>query len=253
MTVLTQAMAAGNPGRLAPYSYTLAPSPVDVYLKATAGYEARFNGLSGDSLRRLETAKGTDAPQNRAEYLHDTLENWKKAIDRFDETVTDADFARVRHLPQDDARLVAYLTASTGMDTWLRCREALHAAFLDWALDLTGTVEVPEPKGPDPVDVADGHRVPGCTGWCEQDDVCSSELASMPIGENGQLCIEVAAYPGEKPRVSLFAFNVSADEVHLRTPDPAEIRRKADELYRFAGQLEGAAHVLEQLHKRETK
>lgn len=254
MTVLTQAMAAGIPGRLAPYSYVLAPTPVDVYLKSTAGFEARFNGLSGDSLRRLETdTKDTDAPASRAEYLHDTLTSWKQAIDRFDETVTGREFAAIRNLPDDDARRVGYLAASSAMDTWLACRERLHAAFLDWSLDLTGTVEVPEPAGPEPVVVADGHRVPDCTGYCAQDDVCSASVAEVALGENGQLCVEIAAYPGEKPRAAVFAFNVSADEVHLRTSDPAEIRRKADELYRFAGQVDRAAYVLDQIQKRESK
>ncbi|MGW0647858.1 hypothetical protein ACWD4T_03480 [Streptomyces umbrinus] len=253
MSVLTRAMAAGIPGRLAPYSYVIAATPVDVYLKTTAGFEGRFNGLSGDSLRRLEIAKGTDAPQRRAEYLNYTLEVWTEAINQFDTNVTDADFARIRHLPEDDPRRTGYLTANTAMDTWLACRERLHAAFLDWSLDLTGTVEIPEPAGPEPVVVAEGHRVPDCTGYCTQDDVCSASVAEVALGENGQLCVEIAAYPGEKPRVAVFAFNVSADEVHLRTTDPAEIRRKADELYRFAGQVDRAAYVLEQLQKRESK
>ncbi|MFD7709517.1 hypothetical protein [Streptomyces sp. NPDC059786] len=252
MSVVTREQAAGLPGRLATCSYVPAPGPVDVYLKATAGYEALFAEISGDYFRRLETETGdTSAPTERTEYLHNKLETWKQAIDRFDTTVTDADFAAIRHLPEHDPRRVGYLTANTAMDTWLACRDKLLSAFLDWSLDLTGTVHVPEPPGPDPVVVADGHRVPDCVGWCDSDDICSTQIASVPMGEEGELCLEVAAYPGKKARASVFAFNVSSDEVHLRTDDPAALVKFADQLHQFAGRIEHAAHVLQQLHQRE--
>ncbi|RPE44129.1 hypothetical protein EDD90_7359 [Streptomyces sp. Ag109_O5-1] len=253
MTVLTQATAAGIPGRLAPYRFTHRVDTVSLYLLETAGYAARFDGLTGDSLRQLETAQDPEAVQNHAESLYGTLESWKKAIDRFDTTVTSADFDRIRHLPDTDPRRVGYLTANTAIDRWLACREQLHAAFLDWALDLTGTVEVPEPPGPEPVIPDEGHRVPDCTGYCVEDDVCAVEVGDLGTDDGGHLVVEVYAEPGEPVKAVLFTYDLSSDATLLRTSDPAEVRRKADELYRFAGQVDRAAHVLDQLQKREAK
>lgn len=254
MTVLTNAVAAGIPGRLAPYRYEIAPSPVDVYLDATAGIEALFAEISGDYYRDLETrTRNTDAPRERTEYLLGKLDVWKKAIDRFDDTVTGADFAKIRHLPDTDSRRIGYLAANTAIDRWLACREKLHAAFIDWSLDLTGTVEIPDPPGPDPVEVEDGHRVPDCTGHCAQDETCSAELADLGNDTDGHLVAEIYAEPGKPVQAVVFTFDLRNDTTLLRTDDPAELRRKADEFYQFAGGIERAAYVLDQLKKQEAK
>lgn len=255
MTVLTQAMAAGIPGRLAPYRYENRPSAVDIYHRATSGYVAKFDDLSGHFLRQMEIRTGnTDAPREHVEDLHNVLHGpWKWAIERFDNTVTDADYLAVAGLPADDPRLVAYLAASSAMDTWLACEKRLHEAWMDWSLDLTGTVEIPEQPDPEPVIPDEGHRVPDCSGHCAQDDVCAVELADLGTGENGRLVVEVYAEPGEPVKAVVFTFGVAADATLLRTNDPTELRSKADELHQLASRVNHAAYVLDQLQKREAK
>lgn len=39
--------------------------PVEEYVTATAGYAARFDGLTGDTLRRVEETQDTDAANDR--------------------------------------------------------------------------------------------------------------------------------------------------------------------------------------------
>lgn len=255
MSILTQAMAAGTPGRLAPYSYTTRVDAVSLYLLETAGYEARFDGLSGDSLRQLETdTQNTDAPHERVHYLHDTLTAWKGAIDAFDQTATDADYQAVANLPWDHPRTVAYRTASSAMDTWHACRETLHTAFMDWSFDLTGTVPVDwEPPATEPVAVPDGHRVPDCTGYCVQDQVCAVELADMPADGDGHLVVELYAEPDQPATVVAFTFDLKADTTLLRTSDSTQVKALADKFYRLGNDLTRAAHILQQLQEREAK
>jgi hypothetical protein len=248
-------MAAGIPGRLAPYRYETRPSAVDVFHRATAGYIRKFEELSGHFLRQLEIRTGsTDEPRDLVEDLYNVLHGpYREAIERFENTVTDADYLAVAGLPADDPRLTAYVAAFSAMDTWLACEKRLHAAWMDWSLDLTGTVEIPEQPGPDPVVPDDGHRVPDCTGHCAQDEVCSVELADLGAGEDGRLVVEVYAEPGEPVKAVVFAFNVASDATLLRTTDPAELRTKADELHQLASRVNHAAYVLDQLQKREAK
>jgi hypothetical protein len=86
-----------------------------------------------------------------------------------------------------------------------------------------------------------------------QDDVCASEMADLPVAEGGHLVAELYAEQGEQPKVVVFAFNAAADATLLRTSDPAELRRKADEFHRFANRLDHAAHVLDQIQQQEAK
>jgi hypothetical protein len=137
------------------------------------------------------------------------------------------------------------------MDAWLAARDRLHVAWMDWSLDLTGTVEIADPPGPDPVEVEDGHRVPDCTGWCAQDDVCAVELADLGADDDNHLVVEVYAEPDEPVKAVVFTFGYTSDATLLRTTDPAELRRKADDFHQFASRINHAAYVLEQLHKQE--
>jgi len=252
VTVLTLAQAAGIPGRLAPYRYVPAPSPVEVYNRATAGYAKKYE-VSGHSLRRLEIESGsTDEPRDHVEDLYNLLHGpWKQAIARFDATVTAADYQAVAGLPWDDPRSIAFRNASSAMDTWLACEKRLHEAWMDWSLDLTGTVEVLDLPGPDPVVVEEGHRVPDCTGFCAQDDVCAAELADLGTDEDGRLVVEVYAEPDEPVKAVVFTFDLKSDTTVLRTADPDELRRKADEFHQFASRMNHAAYVLDQLQKQE--
>ncbi|MFD5050845.1 hypothetical protein ACFWMH_10440 [Streptomyces tendae] len=255
MTVLTNAVAAGIPGRLAPYRYATLPAAVDTYLKTTAGYEARFDNLSGHSLRRLEIRTGnTDEPRDLVEELHTVLHGpWKWAIDRFDDTVTPADFEAVAHLPWDHPHTIAYRKASSAMDTWHACKTRLYEAWMDWSLDLTGTVEIPDPPGPDPVEVEDGHRVPDCTGHCAQDETCSAELADLGNDTDGHLVAEIYAEPGKPVQAVVFTFDLRNDTTLLRTDDPAKLRAQADRFHEFASRISYGAYILDQLKKREAK
>ncbi|MFD5111472.1 hypothetical protein ACFWNG_04005 [Streptomyces sp. NPDC058391] len=228
-------------------------SPAEVYVKATAGYAARFWGLTGDTLRAIEEREdSTAADDHVGNALLPLLADWKQHLARFEATVTDADEKAVRGLPEGDPRMVAWRTANTGMDAYLKAREALHAAYVDWSFDLTGTVEIPEAPRPEPVVVGDGCRVPDCEGWGHRDDdesECSTVLAEMPLGNGGSLNVDLVALGDEKPYVAVFSFNVQSDETHTRTSDPAELQRIADRFHAFAGQIDHAAYVLTQLPK----
>lgn len=193
MTVLTLEKAAGIPGRLAPYRH-----------KPRAAY-------TGNRLRGIERACGTDAVAEFVEPLLDALPGSSQA------------------------------------------RQELNAAYVDWAFDLTGTVPAPDHPLPPPVVPDEGHRVPDCTGFCVQDDVCAVVVADLEMVGGGQLVAEVYAEPGEPVKAVVFTYDLNSDATLLRSADPAELRRKADEFYRFAGRIEHAAYVLEQLQKGEAK
>lgn len=254
MTVLTHAMVAGLPGFLAPYRYTTRIDAVSLYLMETAGYEARFHDLTGDSLRQIETGTGdTDAPHRHVEYLNDTLTAWKGAIDAFDTAVTVADYEAVAHLPWNHPRTAAYHKASSAMDRWHACREAMHTAFMDWSFDLTGTVPVEYDPEPEPVVVPDGHRVPDCTGHCAQDEVCATELADLATEEDGHLVVELYAEPDQPAQVVVFTFDLKTDATILRTDDPAKLQALADKFFKLGNDLIGAAHTLDQIRRQEAQ
>ncbi|MEV7427030.1 hypothetical protein [Streptomyces sp. NPDC091212] len=231
----------------------VAPGPVEVYVKATAGYAARFEGLTGDTLRAIEESEreGTTAADDHVRcVLLPLLANWKRHLDRFEATVTDADEQAVQGLPETDPRRIAWRTANTGVDAYLKAREATRAAYVDWSFDLTGTVDIPESPQPAPVVIEPGCRVPNCEGRGHRDDdetECSTVLAEMPLGEGGSLNADLVALGDEKPYVAVFSFEIQSNETHTRTSDPAELHRLADRFYGFAGQLDAAAHVLTQL------
>lgn len=224
---------------VAPAAPAVEVSPVEVYLKATAGYAARFEGLTGDALRATESVHGTDAPGDRVIPLLAILDDWKQHLDRFDATVTDADEKAVQGLPEDDPRRIVWRAASTGMDAFLKAQAAVHGAYVDWSFDLTGTVEIDE--GPRPVApvIPDGCRIPGCDGHWHYDDTCVAELGELPFDEGSSLPIELAAPEGKPVHIVAFAFEPTA--MNLR----AQITTRSDAAA-FAKALRDAADAVDE-------
>lgn len=54
--------------------------PVEEHVTATAGYAARFDGLTGDTLRRVEETQDTDAANDRIGGPLPVLDAWRAAI-----------------------------------------------------------------------------------------------------------------------------------------------------------------------------
>ncbi|MFI9059824.1 hypothetical protein ACIGXQ_35700 [Streptomyces anulatus] len=184
----------------------VAPSPAEVYVKATAGYAARFEGLTGDSLRALETLHGSEAPTDHINPLLGTLADWKQHLDRFEATVTDADENAVEGLPENDPRRITWRAASTGMDAFLKAQAAVHGAYVDWSFDLTGTVEIDWTPPAAPV-IPEGCRIPGCDQHWHSDGLCVAQLGELPFDEGSSVPIELTSPEDESPYIVAYAFD----------------------------------------------
>lgn len=223
MTVLTNAVAAGLPGRLAPYRYMPSIDP------------ARFRGLTSDVLFALEygpdgLGADTGAPQEYVEQLLLVLADWRQRL-----------------LDGRRADAGAYRAAlDTVREAWLQ-----YSFRWDGGPDIPYPFDLPDTK-PKAV-VEDGHRVPDCTGHCAQDETCSTELADLGDDTDGHLVAEVYAEPGQPVQAVVFTFGLRGDTTLLRTDDPAKLRAQADRLHEFASRISYGAHILDQLKKREAK
>lgn len=236
--------------RTAEYTAPAAPSAAEVYVSKAGDFPSRFEPVTGDYLRAIERAGSTELVSEEMERLLAELADWRRHLDRFEATVTDADEKAVQGLPDTHPALIAWRAANAGIDAWLKAREATHAAYVDWSFDLTGTVEIEDSPSPALVVVKDGCRVPDCERRGHTDDSdteCSTVLGEMPLGDGGSLNADLIALGDEKPYVAVFSFNVQSDETHTQTSDPVELQCIADQFHVFANQLDHAAYVLTQL------
>ncbi|MGW6287841.1 hypothetical protein [Streptomyces sp. NPDC055107] len=183
------------------------PAPAEVYVTATAGYAARFEGLTGDSLRALETVHGSEAPTDHINPLLATLADWKQHLDRFEATATEAHEKAVEGLPEDDPRRSAWRAANTGMDAFLKAQAAVHGAYVDWSFDLTGTVEINDGPLPAAPVIADGCRIPGCDQHWHSDGLCVATLGELPFDEGSSVPIELTSPEDEAPYIVAYAFD----------------------------------------------
>ncbi|WP_329220337.1 hypothetical protein [Streptomyces microflavus] len=220
-----------------------APAPAEVYVKATAGYAARFEGLTGDSLRALENEQDTDAVNDHINPLLDTLYDWKQALDRFEATVTDADERAVEGLPEDDPRRITWRAASTGMDAFLKAQAAVHGAYVDWSFDLTGSVEIDWTPPAAPV-IPDGCRIPGCDQHWHSDGLCVATLGELPFDEGSSVPIELTSPEDEAPYIVAYAFDPVALNMRRQMNTQAEAVAFAKALRDAADAVdEAAAHL----------
>lgn len=224
--------------------HRVAPAPAEVYVKATAGYAARFEGLTGDSLRALETIHGSEAPTDRIAPLLDTLAAWRQHLDRFEVTVTDADEKAVEGLPEDNPRRVAWRAASTGMDAFLKAQAAVHGAYVDWSFDLTGTVEIDDGPLPTAPVIADGCRIPSCDGHWHYDGLCVAQLGELPFDEGSSVPIELTSPEDEPPYIVAYAFDPVAMNMRRQMNTRADAVAFAKALRDAADAVdEAAAHL----------
>ncbi|MEU2800264.1 hypothetical protein [Streptomyces sp. NPDC007117] len=218
-----------------------APAPAEVYVNATAGYAARFEGLTGDSLRALETAHGSEAPTDHIAPLLDTLADWKQALDRFEATVTDADEKAVEGLPEGDPRRVAWRAASTGMDAFLKAQAAVHGAYVDWSFDLTGTVEIDDGPLPAAPVIPEGCRIPGCDQHWHYDGLCVATLGELRFDEGSSLPIELTSPDDAAPYIVAYAFDPVAMNMRLQMNTQADAVAFAKALRDAADAVDDAA------------
>ncbi|MFF4248610.1 hypothetical protein ACFYY2_29655 [Streptomyces sp. NPDC001822] len=220
------------------------PGPAEVYVKATAGYAARFEGLTGDMLRDLETEHGTDEPGDRVRPLLDTLANWKRHLDRFEATVTDADERAVQGLTEDDPRRVAWRAASTGVDAFLKAQAAVHGAYVDWAFDLTGDIEIVDTPRPAAPVVPAGCRIPGCDQRWHYDALCVAELGELPFDDGSSLPVELSASEGKPTSIVAFAFEPRSMNLRREITTQADAAAFAKALRDAADAVDDAAQFL---------
>ncbi|WP_327268774.1 hypothetical protein OG233_13950 [Streptomyces sp. NBC_01218] len=227
---LTTAAAQGNLGRPA-------PSPAELYVKATAGYAARFEGLTGDALRAMETEGGPDLADIHARSLMSVLADWKHHLDRFEADATTAD-EKAMQAPASRA-------ANAGMDAYLKARDAVHAAYVDWSFDLTGYPDLDDEETPaPPVAIPTGCRIPACDGSWHDDAMCTAEIAEVLFDEGSSLPIELAAPDGKPATIVAFAFDPVAMNIRAELGDQAAARAFAKALRDAADAIDDAAAYL---------
>ncbi|MFJ6235078.1 hypothetical protein ACIQH0_13330 [Streptomyces griseus] len=240
MTQTTTEAAQDTLGRPAPEL-----SPAEVYVKATAGFAARFEGLTGDSLRALETEQGIEAVDDHINPLLDTLYDWKQALDQFEAAITDADEKAVKGLPEDDPRRITWRAASTGMDAFLKAQAAVHGAYVDWSFDLTGSVEIDWTPPAAPV-IAEGCRIPGCDQHWHYDGLCVAKLGELPFAEGSSVPIELTSPEDGPPYIVAYAFDPVALSIRREITTQGDavafakaLRDAADAVDDAAGHLAG--------------
>ncbi|MFJ7413039.1 hypothetical protein ACIQWZ_19810 [Streptomyces sp. NPDC098077] len=216
------------------------PAPAEVYVTATAGYAARFEGLTGDSLRALETEQGIEVVDDHINPLLDTLYDWKQHLDRFEAAVTDTDEKAVEGLPEGDPRRVAWRAANTGMDAFLKAQAAVHAAYVDWSFDLTGSVEIDWTPPAAPV-IADGCRIPDCDGHWHYDGLCVAQLGELPFDEGSSVPIELTSPTDEAPYIVAYAFDPVAMNMRRQMNTQADAVAFAKALRDAADAVDDAA------------
>ncbi|WP_097934719.1 MULTISPECIES: hypothetical protein [unclassified Streptomyces] len=218
-------------------------APAEVYVNATAGYAARFEGLTGDSLRALETLHGSEAPTDHINPLLGTLADWKQHLDRFEAAVTDADEKAVEGLPEGDPRRITWRAASTGMDAFLKAQVAVHGAYVDWSFDLTASVEIDWAPPAAPV-VSEGCRIPGCDQHWHYDGLYVAQLGELPFDEGSSLPIELTSPEDEPPYIVAYAFDPVAMNMRRQMNTQADAVAFAKALRDAADAVdEAAAHL----------
>lgn len=215
--------------------------PVEVYVKATAGYAARFEGLTGDALRRVEEQRDTSAVSDHMQGLLNVLADWKRHVDRFEATVTEADEQRLAALSWDDPRVTAWRTASGGMGAYLQARSAANAAYVDWSFDLTGSPDLDaEPVPAEPEPAADCGMV-GCDGFFHDQGTHVAPLGELKLTGEGGISVELVGYEGGEQHVTVYSFDLPMDATHLRSSDPAELHALADRFHAFGDAVDTGA------------
>ncbi|MFD3521656.1 hypothetical protein [Streptomyces sp. NPDC058653] len=229
--------------RTAEYVTPAEPPAAEVYVNAAGDFPSRFEPVTGDYLRAIERAGGTEQASEEMERLLAELADWRRHLDRYEATVTDADESAVQGLPDTHPARIAWRAASTGIDAWLRAREATHAAYVDWSFDLTGTVEVEDSPRPEPVVVKDGCRVPGCDSYSHYENTCTATLAELKFDDGSSLPIDLVAIEGEPTYVVAWAYETGR-ELHRKMTDPADVRAMAATLRDAADALDDASTFL---------
>ncbi|MGC4927219.1 hypothetical protein [Streptomyces sp. DT117] len=203
------------------------PAPAEVYVKATAGYAAQFEGLNSDTLFALEgDREDCDAPQEHIEGLLLVLADWHR---------------RIVALRSEDAQLAtseagAYRKAVDAVrESWTQYSFRWEGGpVFPWPLDLPAAVNA----------VAQGCRIPGCDQHWHSDGLCVATLGELHFDEGSSLPIELTSPEDEPPYIVAYAFDPVALNMRRQMNTQAEAVAFAKALRDAADAVdEAAAHL----------
>lgn len=224
-------------------------SPVDVYAKEAGHFPAQFADITGETLRTVERVEGTDAVSTFVEAQLADLATWQQHYDQYDQAMTgeldQAARAAVQGLPLGDPQMQAFLSAERGQTEIQQARDILNAAYVDWAFDLSGTVEVPDVPRPAAPVIADGCRIPGCDGTWHYDNTCVAPLGEVTFDDPGvALPAELVAPETGPLHVVAFAYNMTSLSIRREMRDRASAAGFATQLHGLADAIDSAANSL---------
>ncbi|MFE7648653.1 hypothetical protein [Streptomyces phaeoluteigriseus] len=222
--------------------------PADAYLAAAGDMPAAFEKVTGELLREVERRDGSEAVTDFVTERIDDLQRWQRAVDRYAETMTNdvgqAARTAVPGLAWDDPRQQTWMKAERGAEDVLAAREGLNAAYVDWAFDLAGTVEVPDVPRPSAPVIPEGCRIPSCDGTWHYDATCTAQLGEVQFqGEDVSLPAELVA-DESGPYIVAFAYNMTSLNIRREMRDRPAAYAFAAQLRRLADAIDDAsAHL----------
>lgn len=224
---------------------------------AVRDYPALFEGLTGDHLRDLERAGNEDSPSDHIEQLLPVLEDWQRRLDAFEGALSARDLANIMAWGATSPTGLAYRQAAASRDSYLRCRDAAHSAWVNWSFtgidlddDEAGARTGDDAETPEVDETETGPCVlDGCDGYGHPDD-CTRRLEEMTLQCGLEVSTELVSSNVEGVYVSVFGMygadsTMSFDEavnVHARTQ--ADLDHLAADFERLAAMIRRAGASL---------
>jgi len=218
---------------------------------AVRDYPALFEGLTGDHLRDLERAGNEDFPSDHIEQLLPVLDDWERRLDAFDGTLSARDLSNIMACGAGSPTGIAYRQAAVSRDTYLRCRDTAHSAWVDWSftgIDLGDDTEGDARTGDDAEtpEVDDTEPVPcildDCDGYGHPDD-CTRRIDRTVIGDL-EISTELVAPSEDKPYISVFGMRDWDEAINVRAYTQADLDQLADDFTRVAAMIRRAGASL---------
>jgi hypothetical protein len=232
-----------------PHSAALAvPTAVDriaAFNLAVRDYPALFEGLTGDHLRDLERAGNEDSPSDHIEQLLPVLDDWERRLDAFDGTLSARDLSNIMACGANSPTGIAYRQAAVSRDTYLRCRDTAHSAWVNWSftgIDLDDEADARTGDDTGTPEVDDTEPVPcildDCDGYGHPDD-CTRRIAEISVGDL-EVSTELVAPSEGKPYISIFGMRDWDEAVNVRAYTQADLDQIAADFTRVAAMIRQA-------------
>jgi hypothetical protein len=223
---------------------------VDAFNTAVQDYPARFEGLTGDHLRDLEIAGNEDSAPDRIKALLPVLAEWHDQLTAFEELLTPGDLNLIMSWGQHTSVSVAYRQATSSFDLYARCRDAAHAAWVDWSFtplsiphaldadDCDGASDVGDPE-PEPC------TLDGCDGYGHPED-CTRRLDEVTLTCGLEISTELVSSTTEGTYVSVFGmYGGVAEALNVHAHSRADLDALAADFERAAAMFRRAADAAE--------